>query len=983
MYRHTTLALIFLLAACGGGGRPDVTHPAPPVTDTTPEATPAPAPTAPPAAPVAKAIEAPRLVATPLPNDLTKTTIHRLSNGMTVYISPDPQEPSFQAYVAVRAGSRHDPAMSTGLAHYLEHMLFKGTSQLGTLDYAKEKPHLDRIATLYADLRKPGADAAKILKQIDEETQKSSAYAIPNELDQLYARMGIGSLNAYTAPDATVYVAEVPKNRVAQWARIEAARYIDPVFRLFWPELEAVYEEKNRGLDNPGRRVRDAYLRTLFPKHGYGQPALGEVEHLKKPAYADMEAFFARYYTPGNMAILLSGDVDASILPALEAAFGALKRPAGDAVTPGELPKPSGRVEVSVPVPSNEGVVLGWQIVSATHADRIALEVMDRVIFDGKAGILQRELLLPQKVTAARAIPEFLRESGHYQLAADALEKQPHAELESLLLGVVGKVTRGEFTDADVATAVLHAEIDHQRQLETNGGRMELLEDAFIYGRDWADVVGQVEQMRKVTRADIMRVAAKYLGTSYVVVKRVKGAAAPPKIGKPSITPVKADPSRQSAFAKSVLELPAAPIEPVALREGTDYVRATLPTGPVIAVPNRRNTLFSATHRYELGRSDERLVCLALEVLKVSGAGKRTPEQLARQLHELGITVDTRCSRNDSEITIAGPEKNLDAGMALVREWLADPAIETPTVKARVAALITERANAVSSPQAISAAAAAYARFGDDSDYLVEATNVQLQTATPEQLKKILGAFLRLKHRTAYFGPPRTAYAPIALGDGKTPARAPRPLKLRKPNAAFAVDVETAQTHIWLVWPRRPATDADRAAGTLFGLYAQPLLFQEVRELRGLAYTVFGGFSTGVRKADESSLFAYVGTQGDKAQDALEAVRATLRAPVDETRLGHTKERLAQEHRVERIPPRFIANLVFQWDDEGEKGDPRAARTARMQALARADLEKWTQGVLAQPLILSVTGDRKKLDEAALGKLAPLTFVPASKLFGY
>jgi predicted Zn-dependent peptidase len=980
------LSLLSLLAACGGG-RPESTRPAPSVA-ASPVDPAAPAPTTPtapaPAAPAPpKAVEAPRLLAAPLPGDPTKTTIHRLSNGMTVYLSPDPQEPSFRAHVAVRAGSRHDPATSTGLAHYLEHMLFKGTQKLGTLDYAKEKPHLDRIAALYGDLRKPGADPAKILKEVDDETQKASEFAIPNELDQVYARMGLTGLNAYTASDATVYVSEVPKNRVVPWARIEGARFADPVFRLFWPELEAVYEEKNRSLDNPGRRVQEALLRALFPKHGYGQPGLGEVEHLKKPAYADMEAFFARYYTPGNMAILLAGDVDASILPQLEAELGVLRRPAGDAAAPGALPKPAGRVEVSVPVPSNEGVVLGWQLVSATHADRIALEVMDSVIFDGRAGILQRELLLPQKVTAASATPEFEREAGYYRMSGDALDKQTQAEVEALLLGVVGKVVRGEFTEADVATAVLHADIAHQRQLESNRGRMGLLEDAFINGRDWADVVGQIDRMRKVTRADVMRVAARYLDGNFVAVKRVKGVAAPPKITKPSITPVAAAPGRQGAFARAILELPVAPIEPVALRAGADYTRAALATGPLIAVENRRNTLFAASHRYELGRTDDRLVCLALEVLKVSGAGKRTPEQLGRQLHELGVTLDTRCSRTDSELIVSGPERSLDAGMALVREWLADPAIEAATVKARVAALLTERANAIASPQAIAGASQSFARFGDDSDFLVEATNRQLQDATPAQLRQILGAFLGLKHRTAYFGPPRKSYEAIALGDGKRAARAPRPLRFRKPNAVYAVDLETAQTHIWLVWPRRPVTELDRAAGGLFGAYVRPLLFQDVRELRGLAYTVFGAFGAGSRKLDESSLFAYVGTQGDKAQDALAAVRATLTKPIDEKRLADTKETLAQEHRVDRIAPRSIAAVVYQWDDEGEQADPRAARLERTLRLARADLEKWVKAAVAQPSILSITGDRKKLDAAALGKLAPVTFVPVAKLFGY
>jgi predicted Zn-dependent peptidase len=335
--RLLAIAAVATTSTCGPAKKPD-TMPAPAQAAAPAQGQNNPAPAAKPAKP-AKAIEAPALIATPLPDDPTRTTIHRLSNGMTVYLSPDAQEPSVVAHVAVRAGSRNDPEQSTGLAHYLEHMLFKGTRKLGTLDYDTEKPHLDRIAELYAELRKPGADRDKVLHEIDGETQKAAEFAVPNELDQLYARIGVTGLNAFTADDATVYIARVPKNRIAQWARVEAQRYADPVFRLFWPELEAVYEEKNRALDNPNRRWREAFMKAMFPRHGYGwSTGIGEIEHLKVPAYRDMEEFFERYYTPSNMAILLSGDIDESVLPVLEAEFASFKRPAGDAPPPGDPP---------------------------------------------------------------------------------------------------------------------------------------------------------------------------------------------------------------------------------------------------------------------------------------------------------------------------------------------------------------------------------------------------------------------------------------------------------------------------------------------------------------------------------------------------------------------------------------------------------------------------------------------------------------------
>ena len=987
------LALLALTTTCGPGTKPDASHPGPnggtaktgqlEWTDTRHD----PSVLDRDLGPVtARAVYAPALLATPLGNDPTRTTIHRLSNGMTVYISPDKQAPTIVAHIAVRAGGAQDPQLSTGLAHYLEHMLFKGTSKLGTLDYQQEKPHLDKIAALYADLRKPGADRARVLGEIDAETQKSAAYAVPNELDQLYARMGVTGLNAFTNNDATVYVSEIPRNRIAQWARVESQRYGDAVFRLFLPELEAVYEEKNRSLDNPGRRADEAFMKAMFPKHGYGwSSVLGETEHLKSPAYGDMEAFFKRYYTPGNMAILLSGDVDASVLPLLEREFASFNRPAGDAVAPGEPPALSARTEVEVAVPSEEGVILGWPLVSATHADRLAIEVMDLLLLDGQSGILARDLLIPQKVADAGCNPTFLREAGYYEITADALAGQSHAELEKLLLGLVDKLQRGEFTDADLATAILTADIQRQRQVESNDGRMVMMQQAFILGQSWPDVVSHVERMKQLTKADIVNVAKRYLTKNFLVVKKVKGQATPSKITKPGITAVKLDPSRRGTFAKSILDMPVEAIEPVALVEGKDYARGTLPTGELVTVKNQRNGLFQLSYEYDWGRADDKLACLALEVLKVSGAGKRSAEQVARQLHELGLSVDVGCSKNETSISLSGIDRNLEAGMTLLREWLADPAIDDTTIKARVAATLTERANSIANPQTIASAQQLYARYGNDSEFLVVAPNKQLQAVTPAPLKKLLRGLLKLKHRTSYFGPraQQAAVAAITLGDGKVATRPAPAIRFRKPNAVLATDQATAQTHVWLMWPRKPANDADRAAGSVFSDYAGTILYQEVREARGLAYTVFGGFDSGSKKIDDASVLAYVGTQGDKADEALAAVLSTLRTPLDDKRLETAKETIAQNHRVDRIPPRAIANVVYAWEDQGAKTDPRAVRVDAALKLDKATLEKWLKAAFARPVIVSVTGDRKKLDEAKLGKLAPVTWVPIAKLFGY
>jgi predicted Zn-dependent peptidase len=935
---------------------------------------------------ILKAIETPALIATPLPGDPTRTTIHRLSNGMTVYLSPDAEEPSVVAHIAVRAGSRNDPEQSTGLAHYLEHMLFKGTNILGTLDYHKEKVHLDRIARLYDELRTPGADRARVLHDIDAETQQSAAYAVPNELDHLYAQLGITGLNAWTNNDATVYIAKVPKNRMAQWARVEAQRYAGAVFRLFWPELEAVYEEKNRALDNPHRRWFEAFMKAMFPKHGYGwSSTLGEIDHLKNPAYADMEAFFHRYYTPQNMAIVLAGDVDASVLPMLEDAFQAFQRPPGDAPEPGVLPKLDGRTAIDVPVPSNEGVILGWPLVSATHADRIVIEVMDRLLLDGTAGILQRDLMLPQKVARAGSNPSFLREAGYFELYADALVGQPHAELEQLLLETLAKLKRGEFTDDDLATAILSADIEQQRGIETNAGRASAIERAFIAGDDWRNVVERIDHMRHVTRAQILAAANQYLTGDFLVVRKVKGVAPATKITKPGITAVKVDPSRRGGFAQAILAEVTTPIEPVALVAGRDYVQTQLVTGPLISVVNTRNGLFQLRFELDFGRADDRLLGLALELLKVSGAGARSAEQLARELHALGVIVHTSSARADSSITLAGIDRNLEPAMALLHDWLSDPVFDQATIKARVASIKTERANALANPQTIAAAQQEYARYGELTDFRVVASNHQLDTATPAQLKALLAGLLHATHRTSYFGPRSAADAAraVVLGDGARTIAPRRTVSYRTPDTTLITHQATAQTHIWLTWPRAPTTDAERATGVVFSEYIRPILYQEVREARGLAYSVYGGYGPSQRKADDGAVFAYVGTQGDKAHDAVEAMLQTLHAPVDEQRFEQARDSLAERFRVDRIAPREIAATVYRWQDQGDEGDPRAARFARAMAVDRAGLVRWMTDAFAGPVIVSITGDHGKLDDAKLRKLAPITMVGVDELFGY
>ena len=572
---------------------------------------------------------------------------HRLSNGMTVFISTNRKKPEFSARIAVRTGSRNDPANSTGLAHYLEHMLFKGSQTLATVDFAKEKPHLDQIAKLYDDLRnaKTAEERKTILSAIDAETQKAAVYAIPNEFDQLYAGIGISGVNAFTSEDATVYICVVPSNRLEAWAKVEGDRFADPQYRLFYPELEAVYEEKNRSEDSPFSRMFTLLGKQMFPNHPYGtQPTIGLTEHLKTPAYGDMAAYYKRWYVPNNMAIILAGDIDAeTALPVLEREFAKLEpKPLSygpDARPSGSLAIGKGRREAEFVAPGENAIYLAWRSPAPIDRGAAVFEILDLLMDNATTGLLNTELVLSQKVPAAGSFVSASKEASMYIVWATARAGQTHAELEALLQETLGKLKQGAFEQKDIDAAIVNLEIAEKQKLESNGARVSEITNSFINQQPWPAAIARLARLRNVKKEQVVT-AAKLLGDDVVVIKRVAGEFKAPKIDKPSITPVKIDTTKASPFAKQIKAMPAEPIEPKFLVAGRDYQDFKLPAGRLLTAHNTANDLFSVSYSWEIGSKNDPLLCIAFDALDKSGTTKAGPVALRKELYSLGSAIN-------------------------------------------------------------------------------------------------------------------------------------------------------------------------------------------------------------------------------------------------------------------------------------------------------------------------------------------------------
>jgi predicted Zn-dependent peptidase len=934
--------------------------------------------------------------ARPLPRDAMGVAIHRLSNGLTVYISTDRQQPRFTAWIAVRAGSRHDPARSTGLAHYLEHMLFKGTRRMGTVDFEKERPHLERIARLYDQLRVAATPEARaqVVKQIDAETQKSAAYAIPNETDQLYAALGIAGINAFTDLEETVYIVDVPANKLEQWAAIEGDRFQNAQFRLFLPELESVYEEKNATLDSPSDRVYEALLAELFPRHAYGtQTTIGTIEHLKTPAYADMVEYFRRWYVPNNMAVVLAGDVDAArALPVLERAFGGMRPAALEPPEPGRIVPLGGRKQVTVQAEGEQALLLAWPTVAVAHPDRIALEVMDLLVDNSVSGLLNLELVLTQKVPRASSYGRHLIEAGFWAMTATARAGQSLDDVEKLLLDIVTRLRAGEFRQEDLDAIVLDAEIEEKEALESNDARVGRMADAYIEHVPWAVAAARLDQMRKVTRDDVMRVAAKYLGKEYVAVRRVRGEFHPPKIEKPAITPVAIDTKRESPLAREVKAMPVEPLQPEWLVEGTHYERVALPAGTMIASRNRRHDLFTLTYRFDLGSKRRRLLCHALELLDRSGADGMSAADLKRKLFAMGTAIRTDCSAEGTVLSVSGIDRNMEASVQLLDRWLRTARFDDATVTALVANRISQRNDEMQEPQVIGQALGEYVTRAGNSRFLTVPSNRELRAARGGTLRALLAGLPDHQHRTTYFGVRSGADAAAVVALGKNHRRVPPrdPVRYRRGPGTqiFLVGRKVAQSQVRIATPKGPLAREQRPLARLYSEYMGgnmgALVFQEIREARGLAYSAWAGYSSGQRPRDESALMAVLGTQSDKTIDALTTMLGLLRqTPLQESRLDVARRSLDEEYRASRVDPRAAPDWVLSWDDRGETSDPRPREWEALKALTPPDLARFAAEAAAGPTLISIMGNTDRFDLPSLSKLGKLHPILPPALFAY
>ena len=934
-------------------------------------------------------------------NDPMKVRMYTLENGLRVYLSAYDATPRVYTSIAVHAGGQHDPADNTGLAHYLEHIMFKGTSSFGTNDWAKESPLLDSVERLYEAYRGISDEAARRAHYalIDKVSNEASRYAIPNEYDKMLAFIGADGTNAYTSNDRTVYINDVPSNQIENWLRIEADRFKVITPRLFHTELETVYEEKNRTLDNDGRRAYEAMARLAFKGHPYGtQTVIGTIEHLQNPSISEIKKFFNTYYRPNNVTLCASGDLDYDkVIALIDKHFGSW---APNESLP-SLPKADAEpitqvVEEDVVGPDAEWVQIAFRFGGRSSADFQKLNMADFVLANSQAGLIDLNLGQAQKVLSPSSFVYDYNDYSLHILYGRPREGQSLEEVRDLLLAQVDSLKQGAFPDWLLDAVRNDFKRNRISSMENNRARTGFMVETATAGVPWEDFVGEIDALKGLSKQDIIDFATQHYRDNYVVVYKRSGAHTPPKIEKPVITPVTLNREQVSDFQQALLANEVEDISPKFIDYSKDIQTYEVGSLTVHHVPNSENDRFSLYYYSDLNNRHDPTAQIAIRYLDYLAPEGMTSEAFKQELYKIGVEMSASTGNDNSYIRLEGLSEHTTEAIALLERLLASPQSDEEALSKLKEGIKKERADQMKNKNAIRSRLIAYGRYGQQSPATNVLTDAQLDDLSPEDLLSIIRNFSSMDHRVLYYGPLDSSSLRTLLEEYHkipeklTPLREVSDFSLQevvKPNVYFT-HYNMVQAEMLLLSRNELYDPSLHPKITLFNEYfgggMSSVVFQELREARGLAYSAFARYSQG-DAGDYNSFFMYIGSQADKQTEAIAAMQELLQQmPSSEKSLEIAKNSLINQLRTRRITREGI---LFSYENAKRKGldyDIRRSLYDEVQQMSLSDVQRFhAQHIQTNKYNLLVLGSRDRLDIAGLSNFGTVAEIDFQTLFGY
>ena len=938
--------------------------------------------------------------------DPTATRFYKLKNDLTVILSVNKETPRIQTIIATKAGSKTDPATHTGLAHYLEHMLFKGTDKYGSLDWKKEKPLLDQIDALYEQYNSTKDEAKRkvIYHNIDSVSGEAAKFAIANEYDKMMSMLGAQGTNAFTSFEQTAYINDIPTNQIDRWLTIEAERFRNPILRIFHTELEAVYEEKNRSLDSDDDKVFELLFSKLFQRHNYGlQTTIGTIEHLKNPSLNEIRKYFYKNYVPNNMCIVMAGDFNPDdVIVKIDKSFGYMKPKPVEPYTfvpEDEIKSP---IEATVYGPDAEYVDIAFRFPGASSKEATILNFMSSVLSNGNAGLMDLNLVKKQEVLSASAGAYTLKDYGVLFMEGKAKEGQPLEEVKSKMLSMIDLLKSGSFDDEILTAIINNYKKSLIQQRETNGGRAFGLLESFTSEVDWKQTIDQLDEMSKLTKKDIQDFAKKWLNQNYVCIyKRIGKDENVLKVEKPEITPVTVNRDAQSDFVKTIAATPVKPIQPVFVNFDKDIEKTTLDTRGnslmMYSVKNTSNPLFSQYFYVNIGKLDAKVLPIAMDYLQYLGTSKYSAEEISKKFYTLACDFGVSVSDEESYVYLEGLQDSYKEAFELFEHLLADCQPNQEALRDMIAGMKKKRSDSKLNKNVIRSGLRYYAQYGAKNPFNNELTNEELDQLKAEDLVAWLHQLTSYDHKVLYYGPATASEVAATVKEKHIVPMSFKPLAERKKftyteqksNEVLFADYDMVQAEIQ--WFRNNETYTPEKVPMIqmfneyFGGNMSGIVFQEIRESKALAYSTFAAYGTPSRKNEPFYMTAYVGCQADKMKEAIAGMQELVTTlPLSEKLFAQSKTSMKNTISTTRTTKTGILFSYLSAQRRGLDYDMSQKVYSAIDKFTLKDVESFfNTNISKKPYTLTVVGGEGKVNWDELKKFGPVKKLTLTEIFGY
>lgn len=924
--------------------------------------------------------------------------IYTLGNGLKVYFSVIKDAPRIQTLISVKAGSLIEPEQTTGLAHYFEHMMFKGTNKYGTTNWEKESILLTQISDLF-EKRRATTDSigkSKIFARIDSLSVIASTYAIPSEYNKLMDMIGGQGTNAFTSYQGTSYIEDIPSNEIDRWLKLEQERFSNIALRLFHTELETVYEEFNMAQDRDGFRAYRSLMSGLFPKHPLGRYVLGNPEHLKNPSMVNIQNFFNTYYVPNNMAVIMSGDFDMdNTIQMIDKTFGQFKAKTFEKpVLPKEDPieKPVVR---EVFGPDAESLSMAFRFKGDSTEDKKYVTLISMILNNSAAGLIDLNLVQQQKILAGGSYPQFFVDYGVHSFWANPRESQSLESVKDLLIGEIEKLKKGDFDDWLIKAVINDLRLQTIGMQEYYQNRTYLLNDAFQNHEKWIDQVKFLDDLDKITKDQLVKFANDNYRDNYVVVYKRKGTDKNMvKVPKPKITPININRNDQSEFFTELSKNKPESIKPVFIDFRKEIAQKELKPGvDFFYIPNKTNELFELIYIIDMGKSNNKNLEQAVRYLPFVGTDKYTPAQIQQEFYKLGVRFNVFASDERSYVVISGLDKSLEQATGLLEHLLTHAKADTSSYSKYIDGVLKERSNnKMNMDFILHVALNNYGKYGKNSAFTDILQEKEMRSLNPDDLTGLVKELGTYKHKILYYGKTGMDNAitivskqhPIAeqLKEYTVATKYPEAGFLSK--QVYFVDYDMVQTNFLWVDKCGMFDSLMLPQVSLYNSYYSNIVFQEIREARGLAYSAGTWIQTPSKKDRSFFVSSYVATQADKLNDAT----ATLNSLMTNLKEDERQFNLAKETILNRIETERIIKTNIFWTylnnlDKGIINDNRKDIYDKVKAMNMADLKSFLEKHQTRNYTLLVVGKKGSVDEKILRSLGNFKELSLQEVFNY